>query len=84
MLSRDSMVDTQQPPEHKESFFEKILGHHNHHNKHGNEGQPTEDKPRGSERGLRSDLKKDENGLKEYLKEDKQLEEEGQTYGGLM
>lgn len=65
------MVDTQQPTEHKESFFEKILDHHNHHNKHGNEGQPTEDKPQGGERGLRSDLKKDEKGLKKRMSSSK-------------
>lgn len=75
------MAETQQPTEHKESFFEKILGHHH---KHGNEGQAAEDKPQGSEGGLHSELKKDEEGLKQYLKEDKELEEEGQTYGGLM
>jgi hypothetical protein len=73
------MVDTQQPTEHKESFFEKILDQHHH--KHGNEGQTAKDKPQG---GLRSDLEKGEAGVKQYLKEDEQLEEEGQTYGGLM
>jgi hypothetical protein len=75
------MVDTQ-PTQH-ESFFEKIHSHHGHH-EHGSEGQAAEDKPKGSEGGLRSDLRKDEEGLKKYFKEDEQLEEEGQTYGGLM
>lgn len=86
MLTRDSMVDNQQPTEHKKSFFENILHHHDHHDhhKHGNEGQAAEDKPQDSEGGLRSELKKDEENLKQYFKEDKQLEEEGQTYGGLM
>ena len=74
------MVDTQQPTEHKESFFDSIL----HHHKHGNEGQAAEDKPQSSEGGLRSKLKKDEESLKQYFKVDEQLEEEGQTYGGLM
>ncbi|KAL2818711.1 hypothetical protein BDW59DRAFT_165374 [Aspergillus cavernicola] len=74
--------DTQQPTEHKESFFEKILDHHHH--KNGNEGQAAKDKPRGGEGRLRSDLKEDEAGFKKYLKEDEQLEVEGQTYGGLM
>ncbi|KAJ5825158.1 hypothetical protein N7474_002296 [Penicillium riverlandense] len=81
MLTRDSMVDTQQPTEHKESFVEKIL---DHHHKHGDEGQAAKDKPQGGEGGLRSELEKGEAGLKEYIKEDEQLEEEGQTYGGLM
>ncbi|CRL22002.1 unnamed protein product [Penicillium camemberti] len=78
--------DNQQPTEHKKSFFENILHHHDHHDhhKHGNEGQAAEDKPQDSEGGLRSELKKDEESLKQYFKEDKQLEEEGQTYGGLM
>ncbi|KAL3471732.1 hypothetical protein BJX99DRAFT_236885 [Aspergillus californicus] len=75
--------DTQQPTEPKESFMEKILGHHHHHTQ-GNEGQAAKDKPQEGKGGLRSDLKKDEEGLKQYLKEDEQLEEEGDTYGGLM
>ncbi|KAJ5472261.1 hypothetical protein N7530_006262 [Penicillium desertorum] len=74
--------DSQKPTQHK-SFFEKILPHHGHH-ENGSEGQAAEDKPKRSEGGLRSDLRKDEEGLKQYLKEDEQLEEEGQTYGGLM
>ncbi|CAL5870519.1 uncharacterized protein PFLUO_LOCUS4756 [Penicillium psychrofluorescens] len=72
--------DTQQPTEHKESFVEKIFDHH----KHGNEGHAAKDEPQGGEGRLRSDLEKDKAGLKQYLKEDEQLEEEGQTYGGLM
>lgn len=80
MLTSDSMVDNQQPTEHNKSIFENIL----HHHKHGNEGQAAEDKPQSSEGGMRSELKKDEESLKQYFKEDKQLEEEGQTYGGLM
>lgn len=75
------MVDTQQSTEHKKSLFENIL--YRHH-KHGNESQAAEDKPQGSDDGLRSELKKDEESLKQYFEEDKQLEEEGQTYGGLM
>ena len=77
------MVDNQQTTEHKKSIFENIL-HHDHHHKHGNEGQAAEDKPQSSEGGLRSELEKDEESLKQYFKEDKRLEEEGQTYGGLM
>ncbi|KAJ5598348.1 hypothetical protein N7537_008432 [Penicillium hordei] len=73
--------DTQQPTEHKKSLFENIL---HRHPKHGNEGQTAEDMPQGSEGELRSELKKEEESLKQYFKEDKQLEEEGQTYGGLM
>ncbi|KAJ5131098.1 uncharacterized protein N7515_007137 [Penicillium bovifimosum] len=77
------MVETQQSTEHKESFFEKIFDHHDHH-KHRNEGQTDKDKRLSGEGGLRSDLKKDEDGFKQYLKDDKRLEEEGQTYRGLM
>lgn len=73
--------DIQQPTEHKKSSFENIL--HRHH-KHGNERQAAEDKLQGIEGGLRSELKKDEESLKQYFEEDKKLEEEGHTYGGLM
>ena len=78
-LTSDFMIDTQQPTERKESFFEKILDHH-HHDKHGNEGHAAQDKSKG---GIRSDLKKDEAEIKQYLKKDKELEEEGDHYGGL-
>lgn len=76
------MLDTQENPEHKESFVQKIL-HHHHNNSSNNEAQASEDKPHRDEGGLRSDLKKDEAAFKEYMKEDKKLEEEGDTYGGL-
>jgi hypothetical protein len=33
---------------------------------------------------MKSDLHKDEAKLKDYLREDETLEEEGRTYGGLM
>lgn len=82
MLTRGSVVDTQQPAVHKGSFVEKIL---DHHHKHGNEPQAAaKDKPQSGEGGLRSDLEKREAGLKQYLKEDELLEKEGQIYGGLM
>ena len=74
-------TDTQQPTEHKEGLFKKIFDHH-HKDEH--KDQDSKDKPQGGEGGIRSDLKKDEAGLKEYLKEDEKLEQEGQTYGGLM
>ncbi|KAJ5974777.1 hypothetical protein N7481_008484 [Penicillium waksmanii] len=74
-------LDTQQPAEHKEGLFKKIF---DHHHKHGHEEQDSKDKLQGGEGGIRSDLKKDEAGFKQYLKEDEQLEQEGQTYGGLM
>ncbi|KAJ5512849.1 hypothetical protein N7463_002401 [Penicillium fimorum] len=72
--------DTQQPTVNNESFLEKIL----HHHKHENEGQAAKNNPQADEGELHSHLKKEEEGFKQYLKEDEQLEEEGQTYGGLM
>ncbi|KAJ5360097.1 hypothetical protein N7517_009288 [Penicillium concentricum] len=72
---------TQQPTEHNESFLERIL---DRHHEHENKGQAAENKPQADEGELHSDLKKHEEGFKQYLKEDKQLEEEGQAYGGLM
>ncbi|KAB8213256.1 hypothetical protein BDV33DRAFT_210388 [Aspergillus novoparasiticus] len=74
--------DTQQPTECKESYFEKIIEHHSL--KNGNGHQVRKDKSHGVEGELHSDLKKCEAACKRYLKRDKQLEEEGQTYGGLM
>jgi hypothetical protein len=74
-------TDTQQPTEHKEGLFKKIFDHR-HKDEH--KEQDSKDKPQGGEGGIRSDLKKDEAGLKKYIKEDEQLEQEGQTYGGLM
>ncbi|KAE8334224.1 hypothetical protein BDV24DRAFT_170409 [Aspergillus arachidicola] len=75
--------DTQQPTEHKVSHLEKILDHY-HHQKNGNGNQAPKDKPHGGEDGLRSELKKGEAACKQYFKQDEQLEQEGQTYGGLM
>lgn len=74
-------TDAQQPTAHKEGFFKKVFDHqHKHEDKH----QDSKDKPQSGESGIRSDLTKGETGLKEYLKEDELLEQEGKTYGGLM
>ncbi|KAL4861937.1 hypothetical protein BDV12DRAFT_179615 [Aspergillus spectabilis] len=67
----------------KESFFERVLDHHHHH-KQENKSQGDKKGEGGFEDRLRGDMKKDEHGMKEYLKEDEELEQEGQTYGGLM
>ncbi|KAL4945562.1 hypothetical protein BDV06DRAFT_219251 [Aspergillus oleicola] len=72
--------DTQQPTHHKESLMDRIF----HPHRRRSEDHAAKDKPEGAEGGLRSDLKKDEEGLKDYVKKDEQMEEEGRTYGGLM
>lgn len=82
VLTISMMIGTQQPHEHKENFLQKILDRHHHG--HGNEDKATEDKPQHTEGGIHDELKKDEEGMKKYLKEDEELEQEGQTYGGLM
>lgn len=79
-------IDTQKPAdtEHEESFFERVLDHHHKHRDEP-QGDESKDKDAGHEGSSRhDDLKKDEEGLKRYFKEDEKLEEEGQTYGGLM
>ncbi|KAL2845491.1 hypothetical protein BJY01DRAFT_247646 [Aspergillus pseudoustus] len=72
----------QSKTENKETFLDRLRGHH-HHDEHKNENQEG-DKPTVNESGLRETLKKDEEGAKKYLKEDQKLEEEGDIYGGLM
>lgn len=73
-----------QHPEHKESFMDKILHHHHHPNENESESSHLKDKPHEGEGGFHADLKKEEDKFKNYIKEDKKLEEEGQEYGGLM
>ncbi|GFF98097.1 hypothetical protein IFM53868_09637 [Aspergillus udagawae] len=76
------MPQDTQKSEHQEPFLERILDRH--HYKHANESKD-DNKDQGShENRLHDVLKTDERGSKEYLKEDEQLEQEGQTYGGLM
>ncbi|KAL3483586.1 hypothetical protein BJX62DRAFT_220014 [Aspergillus germanicus] len=69
------------PP--KEGFIEKIFDHHRRH-EHGDKNQTAENQSQGKWNDLRSDIRKDEAGFKEYLKEDEEMEKEGRTYGGLM
>ncbi|KAL2839803.1 hypothetical protein BJY01DRAFT_24351 [Aspergillus pseudoustus] len=78
------MPQENKPP--KEGFMEKILDHHHHrhHHEDGDKGQSANNQPQGIWSDLHSDIRKDEAGLKEYLKKDEQMEEEGKTYGGLM
>lgn len=81
-MKLDTQQPTQQNTEHKEGFFERHFDHHHHNN--GHDDQDPKGRQEDSEGGIRSSLKKDEARFKEYIKEDEQLEEEGQTYGGLM
>ncbi|KAL4785402.1 hypothetical protein BJX76DRAFT_181929 [Aspergillus varians] len=82
-------IDTQNPTEHKEGIFEKIFDHHHHHHNHENDGNGAEDHggkkdENDVEDKIREDVKKDEGGVKDWLKREQELEDEGQTYGGLM
>lgn len=77
----NNSIDTQNP-EHHESFFNRIFDHHGH--KQENDPKKVEHDEGNHEHRFHDTLKKDERGLKEYLKEDEELEQEGQTYGGLM
>jgi hypothetical protein len=63
--------------------MEKILDHHHRHD-HGDKNQTAENQSQGKWSDLRSDIRKDEAGFKEYLKEDEEMEKEGRAYGGLM
>ncbi|KAL4962982.1 uncharacterized protein BDV14DRAFT_177345 [Aspergillus stella-maris] len=66
--------------QHKDSLMNKII--HPHRHKH--EEQAANDKPESAEGGPPSEMKKDEEIMKHYLKKDEQMEQEGKTYGGLM
>ncbi|KAJ5674240.1 hypothetical protein N7462_009679 [Penicillium macrosclerotiorum] len=68
---------------HHEGFFERILHHHyeNQEKKDQREDTHEEDKHE------HADTDKKESALdkmKDYLKEDEELEDEGRTYAGLM
>lgn len=76
------IAPSHQPKEGGESFIKKVFDHHRH--EHGSEGENAMNKPQDGGSGLRAELKKEEKGFKQYLKEDEQLEKEGRTYGGLM
>ncbi|OKL63904.1 hypothetical protein UA08_00259 [Talaromyces atroroseus] len=78
--------------EHKEPFTKRLFEHHHYHDdqnqddgtqqggKKDNGWSTHEDKLEG----YKKSLKKDEERLKNYYDEDKAMEEEGGTYGGLM
>ncbi|KAJ5778585.1 hypothetical protein N7520_001831 [Penicillium odoratum] len=72
-----------QPTEHKESFFEKIFDHHHKHEDEEHDKDNDKDQPHHGG-GLGSDMKKDEEGFRDYIKEDEEESKGGQEYGGLM
>ncbi|KAJ5104756.1 hypothetical protein NUU61_002103 [Penicillium alfredii] len=79
--------DTQKAPENKMSFMAKIFEHHQDHGQDNTSQGGNKDEAFGHQSHLRTlekDLKKDEEGIRKYYQEDKTLEEEGKTYGGLM
>ncbi|KAF7717391.1 Uncharacterized protein PECH_006464 [Penicillium ucsense] len=69
--------------ENKESMFERVFEHHHHNHPEGDRETKHGDES-GHHSKLRDTLKKDEDELNEYYQEDKELEREGKTYGGLM
>lgn len=85
-MTNKSPAQSQHPVKGKEPFIERIFEHHHHHhdedstNKNDAAAASTKDKPKSYE----DYLKKDEEALKEYYEKDKEMEAEGQTYGGLM
>ncbi|KAJ9225516.1 hypothetical protein DTO271D3_1081 [Paecilomyces variotii] len=85
------MSSNSQQPHHRGWFSEEIFNHR-HHNDGANEVHAQESHVRNKEspkkeseiQRLVDDLKKGERGFKDYIHKDKQLDEEGGTYGGLM
>lgn len=83
-----SKADSQHPVKDKEPLIERIFEHHHH--KHNQEEDAHSDKQNGPSNKKDKPkfyddyLKKDEKALKDYYEKDKELEAEGQTYGGLM
>lgn len=65
-----------------EKVIEKVTEYDRHERK--DESRDATNISKDGRHGLHFNLKEDEENLKQYIKEDKQLEEEGQTYGGLM
>jgi hypothetical protein len=78
-------------PEHKEGLVEKLF-HHKHHQDGGGQEQQKSNrtqagKPQQKEgefNKLEDDVAKDKNEFKDYIKEDENIEAEGDKYGGLM
>jgi hypothetical protein len=78
-------------PEHKEGLVEKLF-HHKHHQDGGgqkqqgsNQAQAGKPQQKESEfNKLEDDVAKDKNEFKDYIKEDENIEAEGDKYGGLM
>jgi len=83
----DEFLDSNKTTEHKEPFIKRIFDHH-HDNVQENTVQADNkdgvSNHQSNFESLKSGLKKDEEGLENYYQDDKALEEEGETYGGLM
>lgn len=79
---RDFQAGHKEHKEHKEGFMERIFGHHPRHDDNKasaeNESQEQEQDQTTKERESSMD------DFRDYLGKDKQLEEEGKTYGGLI
>ncbi|OQE24056.1 hypothetical protein PENFLA_c010G03439 [Penicillium flavigenum] len=80
-------ANAQKHTQPKEPLIERMFEHHHNHKQENNSNiekndgvSKNADKPKSYE----DYLKKDEEALKKYYEEEKELEAEGQTYGGLM
>jgi hypothetical protein len=74
----------------KEGLIDKLF-HHKHHEEgepQANDSHPAQPKEPQKKEGeatkLEEDIDNDKQEFKDYLKEDKKLEKEGDEYGGLM
>lgn len=81
-------VETKAP--RKEGLIDRLF-HHKHHQEgeqRASESQPAQPKEPQKKEGeaakLEDDIDKDKQEFKDYLKDDKKLEKEGDEYGGLM
>jgi len=67
-------------PQHKEGFVERFFEHHHHHNKDNHSGDQSKEQDQKPQHQKESEMDK----LRDYYHRDEELEEQGQTYGGLM
>ena len=80
VLGTDWLLESQ--PENKEGFVEKLFHHENHKKDKKYQGQ--EGAQGQAPQRKEGEVDKLEAEIKDYLKEDEKLQEEGKEYGGLM
>jgi hypothetical protein len=90
LLSRESnknSADAQQHAKHSEPLIERIFEHHHNHKQEENSQSDKKDRLSNYDNEPKTYddyLKKDEEALKKYYEEDKDLKAEGRTDAGLM